>query len=187
MLWAAYTETATTMFSEMVGWEEEIWMERRQLLISIAFSIVTLPFPDRCCCWFKTTMYLLNDSSKAPDDYLIKVENLLYDKEEEGAKGTDGNEKDEKSKKDEASKKNGEGDALVDAAEEPPLDIEKFVRPTLYDEYLWCKLVGLICIFLLWIGSISITFLLLGISGKEYSQADMDSDVMKRLILLTPD
>jgi len=61
--WFAYSHPATRLFSELLQMDEELWIERRWFFVSVALSLVTLPMPDKCCCFFKTTMYLLNDHS----------------------------------------------------------------------------------------------------------------------------
>ena len=187
LLWVAYSNGATTTLAELFGFEEEEWLSRRQLIISLALSLITIPLPDRCCCFFKTTMYLLNDESRAPDDHLQRVEEFYTGKKKDDAnKDTDADDQAEMLEGQKSGRK-GEGEALVDQTEEEPLNLEKFVRPALYDQFLWCKVVGLVMIFLFWVMSIIMTVILMDISGKTYSSAEKSEDALKDFIFLTPE
>ena len=188
LLWIAYSNGATTTLAELFGFEEEEWLSRRQLIISLALSLITIPLPDRCCCFFKTTMYLLNDESRAPDDHLQRVEEFYTGKKsgDDANKDTDADDQAEMLEGQKSGRK-GEGEALVDQAEEEPLNLEKFVRPALYDQFLWCKVVGLVMIFLFWVMSIIMTVILMDISGKTYSSEEKSEDALKDFIFLTPE
>lgn len=53
LIWLAYSRE----FEER-GYTE--WMgPHKWLLVSLCLSILMLPLPMRCCCWFKTQMYLV--------------------------------------------------------------------------------------------------------------------------------
>ena len=73
-LWMTYSNPFKDYVAENMGISEEVWVERRWFFISIILSIFTLPLPDRCLPIFKTQMYLLNDLSKTPEDFLNEDE-----------------------------------------------------------------------------------------------------------------
>lgn len=111
-------------------------------------------------------------------------------------KGTDDEEKVEGkppglSQRSAMSKKGGDADAVDEEDEEnkakDPADPELFVRPALFDRYLWCKLAGLLLIFSFWILAIALSFEFGELSGIEYMSPEKDEEPMKRFILLTPD
>lgn len=66
LLWIFYSIPMTERIADMLGMEEEIVMDRRWFFIQIFLSFIMLPMPDRCCCFFKTAMYMVNDESMTP-------------------------------------------------------------------------------------------------------------------------
>mmetsp|Transcript_43757 Transcript_43757/g.58039 ORF Transcript_43757/g.58039 Transcript_43757/m.58039 type:complete len:101 (+) Transcript_43757:3073-3375(+) len=92
-------------------------------------------------------MYLLNDLSRTPEDFLTdKPEG-----EERQATKADENGEEPKDDAKEDKAGGGEGDALVEPEGEKKQDEpEKFVRPALFDRFVQCKMVGLILIFTFW-------------------------------------
>ena len=93
LLWIAYSIPATEHISAYFGMPEEIWIDRRWFFIQIALSFIMLPLPDRCCCFFKTAMYLVNDESKTPDEHKWAVEDIMYGRVKE--QDTDAEDKEE--------------------------------------------------------------------------------------------
>lgn len=71
-----------------------------------------------------------------------------------------------------------------DEEEDEIINPEKFVRPALFDRFLWCKLVGLLLIFGFWVFAIYLTIKLGTISGIEYVGDEYLEDEMKRFIFL---
>jgi len=68
LLWLAYSNPAAEWISELIGFSVEDFEQRRWFFVSIILSIFTLPIPDRCCCIFRTDMYLINDISMTPKE-----------------------------------------------------------------------------------------------------------------------
>ena len=65
--------------------------------------------------------------------------------------------------------------------------MERYVRPALFDKFLWCKLVLMILLMLFWILAIVATLVLGDLCGIEYSKEERRADAAKDFILLTPD
>jgi len=87
-----------------------------------------------------------------------------------------------------AADKDQDEDALTEAGkEEVEPDLERYVRPALFDKFLWCKLVLMILLMLFWILAIVATLVLGDLCGIEYSKEERRADAAKDFILLTPD
>ena len=63
LVWLGFSD-AMIKVAEDYGFDEVVWKERRWFYVSLTLSLLTLPVPDRLCCFFKTQMYLLNDKSQ---------------------------------------------------------------------------------------------------------------------------
>ena len=149
LMWLLYSQRFTKYITdkeEGLGFEEEDWLNYRWLYMSLLLSLFTIPSPDRCCCWFKTSMYLLNDESRHP---IRPTENKL----DEVASLADP----------------GNTSVRTDIGSEAGLDdeTEEFVRPALFDRFLQCKLVGLVLIYLFWIFALAMTAVLGVESGND--------------------
>lgn len=67
LIWLAYSrEFDERGYTEWMGPHRWIW-------VSLTLSLIMVPPPMRCCCWFKTQMYLLKQE---------KVNYYEYDDEE---------------------------------------------------------------------------------------------------------
>ena len=181
-LWISYSYPAEDWIHDKGIMDRETWVDRRWFYVSIFLSLFTMPLPDRCLPIFKTQMYLLNDLSKTPEDFL---------KDEEDVKKTEADEQDgaagDKNDDDDAKSKAGEGDALVEGEPKKKEDPEKFVRPALFDRFVQCKVVGLVLIFAFWVLAIILSIELGTLSGIEYEEKDRKADAWKDFILLSPD
>ena len=164
-MWLIYSQRFTNYITdeeEGLGFAEADWLNYRWLYMSLLLSLFTIPAPDRCCCWFKTSMYLLNDESRHP---IRPTENKL-DEVASLADPNDGN----------TSKRTELGE---DGEDE---ETEEFVRPALFDRFLQCKLVGLVLIYLFWMFALAMTAVL----GIESGNDEDKTDFIKSFVELTP-
>jgi len=165
LMWLIYSQRFTNYITdeeEGLGFAEADWLNYRWLYMSLLLSLFTIPAPDRCCCWFKTSMYLLNDESRHP---IRPTENKL-DEVASLADPNDGN----------TSKRTELGE---DGEDE---ETEEFVRPALFDRFLQCKLVGLVLIYLFWMFALAMTAVL----GIESGNDEDKTDFIKSFVELTP-
>jgi len=66
-------------------------------------------------------------------------------------------------------------------------DPEFFVRPALFDRFLWCKLVGMLIIFSFWMLAIYISINFGNDSGIELPKNKLRDDPIENFIFLNPE
>ena len=123
--------------------------DHRQFYISLGLSIFTLPMPRRCCCFFKTQMYLLQVE-----------EDKEFDEDDE-----------EKQSMKQAQDTDADGAAEVnhddDGGQKAPGKEDDGIRPVLFDKWLQLKCVSLLFIFIFWMVTLAVCYLLVDYSGSN--------------------